>query len=265
VVRRYPARTEQVLLNRRGEPTVRSETINAKNNTWRILAIVGKDERTLVSSSSEFGDPPALLGLSADGRLIVPRIEGSDGASQLVAIDLKTGADTVFFSAGRFDVDGAVFDPNVHRVVGASWTDELETRQAFFDPDLQAAYDNVRAALPDGFARIVTWSRSRSRFLIHSEHAGYAGGAYFIFSPKTNALQLVGRLYPDVADRSTVQSISYPARDGVRVPAIITLPDQPASAKPPLVVLIHGGPAARDTAHFDWWARFLADRGYVVL
>jgi dipeptidyl aminopeptidase/acylaminoacyl peptidase len=33
----------------------------------------------------------------------------------------------------------------------------------------------------------------------------------------------------------------------------------------PLVVFPHGGPYARDTADFDWWAQFMATRGYAVL
>jgi dipeptidyl aminopeptidase/acylaminoacyl peptidase len=33
----------------------------------------------------------------------------------------------------------------------------------------------------------------------------------------------------------------------------------------PLVVLVHGGPTARDDFEFDWWASFLASRGYAVL
>jgi len=33
----------------------------------------------------------------------------------------------------------------------------------------------------------------------------------------------------------------------------------------PLVVFPHGGPYARDTDDFDWWAQFLATRGYAVL
>jgi dipeptidyl aminopeptidase/acylaminoacyl peptidase len=32
-----------------------------------------------------------------------------------------------------------------------------------------------------------------------------------------------------------------------------------------LVVLVHGGPAARDNPGFDWWAQAIASRGYAVL
>ena len=33
----------------------------------------------------------------------------------------------------------------------------------------------------------------------------------------------------------------------------------------PLIVLAHGGPAARDVLGFDWWAQAIASRGYAVL
>ncbi len=38
-----------------------------------------------------------------------------------------------------------------------------------------------------------------------------------------------------------------------------------AAAAPPLIVLPHGGPAARDEPGFDWWAQAMASRGYAVL
>jgi dipeptidyl aminopeptidase/acylaminoacyl peptidase len=63
-----------------------------------------------------------------------------------------------------------------------------------------------------------------------------------------------------------VRSIHYAARDGLDIPAYLTLP--PGVTDPsglPLVVLAHGGPASRDVAGFDWWAQALASRGYAVL
>ena len=53
-----------------------------------------------------------------------------------------------------------------------------------------------------------------------------------------------------------------PARDGRKIPVYLTKP--PDVEAPPLVMLPHGGPAARDSMEFDWWASFLASRGYAV-
>jgi dipeptidyl aminopeptidase/acylaminoacyl peptidase len=62
-----------------------------------------------------------------------------------------------------------------------------------------------------------------------------------------------------------VESITYKARDGTVIPAHLTLPPGAETRNLPLVVLPHRGPEARDYAEFDWWAQFLATRGYAVL
>ena len=50
----------------------------------------------------------------------------------------------------------------------------------------------------------------------------------------------------------------------MRVPAYLTLPPRREARNLPLIVLVHGGPASRDTLNFDYWAAFLASRGYAV-
>jgi dipeptidyl aminopeptidase/acylaminoacyl peptidase len=60
--------------------------------------------------------------------------------------------------------------------------------------------------------------------------------------------------------------VDYTARDGLKIPAYLTLPPGKTvnSGPMPLIAMPHGGPIARDTAEFDWWAQFLASRGYAV-
>lgn len=62
-----------------------------------------------------------------------------------------------------------------------------------------------------------------------------------------------------------VRQISYQAADGLEIPAYLTLPRGRAQTNLPLVVLPHGGPAAADSNHFDWWAQALAAQGYAVI
>ena len=60
-------------------------------------------------------------------------------------------------------------------------------------------------------------------------------------------------------------SIVYKARDGLEIPAILTLPPGKEPKNLPLIVLPHGGPQVRDHERWDWWSQFLADRGYAVI
>ena len=57
----------------------------------------------------------------------------------------------------------------------------------------------------------------------------------------------------------------YKARDGLDIPAYLTLPPNRAPKNLPTIIYPHGGPATRDQLTFDWIAAFLASRGYAVL
>ncbi len=56
--------------------------------------------------------------------------------------------------------------------------------------------------------------------------------------------------------------------DGLSIEAALVTPTAPATGKLPLVLLVHGGPAANFSAGYGWevaWAQMLASNGYQVL
>lgn len=64
--------------------------------------------------------------------------------------------------------------------------------------------------------------------------------------------------------------VNYPARDGLQIPSVLTLPpgyNKERDGRIPLVVLPHGGPWARDDMDFDssYWPQMFATRGFAVL
>jgi len=79
-------------------------------------------------------------------------------------------------------------------------------------------------------------------------------------------LQRVGSRFPGLAnaDLAKTEYLYYPARDGTQIPAFLTRPVN-ASGLPPLIVMPHGGPWARDSWGFDSWVQALAREGYAVL
>jgi dipeptidyl aminopeptidase/acylaminoacyl peptidase len=62
-----------------------------------------------------------------------------------------------------------------------------------------------------------------------------------------------------------VRTIRFKARDGLEIPAVLTLPAGKEARALPVVVMPHGGPFARDDEQWDFWAQFLAERGYAVI
>lgn len=91
-------------------------------------------------------------------------------------------------------------------------------------------------------------------------------GDYRIFDRKKIKLQTIISEYPEIKDIGEIKALNYKARDGLKIPAILTLPTNPEQRKNlPLIALPHGGPAAHDKLSFDWLAQFLSAKGYAVL
>jgi len=234
------------------------------SNHWSIYVYDGQTPRLLMEDVSNTGEPPAVAGLAGDGRLVLFDEDAAGEFYALYAVDRATGQREVLFQRQRTEVDGAILDPWTRRVVGASWT-EQEERQEFFDPDLRRLQERIQSLFAGGSALISSWSRDKRRVLLYGER-GLDGGAYYVYSAADDRVTRLSYLYPQVAQAQSGQrqAITYPARDGVRIPAYLTLPPGEARGLP-LVVLVHGGPSSRDTMAFDYWAAFLASRGYAVL
>jgi dipeptidyl aminopeptidase/acylaminoacyl peptidase len=64
---------------------------------------------------------------------------------------------------------------------------------------------------------------------------------------------------------SPVSTVEYKARDGTAIEAVLTMPRGRPTKGLPLIVMPHGGPGARDSEEFDWWAQYLAELGYAVI
>jgi dipeptidyl aminopeptidase/acylaminoacyl peptidase len=60
-----------------------------------------------------------------------------------------------------------------------------------------------------------------------------------------------------------MKTLRYPSKDNLQVPAYLTLPEG-ATGPVPTVVLVHGGPQARDHWAWDSEVQFLAAHGYAV-
>ena len=88
---------------------------------------------------------------------------------------------------------------------------------------------------------------------------------------KDNKLQLLAKAFPD-HDRAalgTARFVYYTARDGLNIPAYLTVPNEKLCGPGPYAAVVHphGGPWARDTMEFDGsgWVPMLVSQCRVVL
>ncbi|MEZ0243597.1 MAG: alpha/beta hydrolase family protein [Sphingomonas sp.] len=170
------------------------------------------------------------------------------------------------FACPTNDVTSLDFGETGHDLEAIRYIDDRE-RIHWVNPDMKEIQDGIDRAMPNRQNRIVTRSTDGVLMLIHSSTTRDAG-TYYVFDLATTKLNRLvkSNVKLPAAQLSTMESVHYTARDGLEIPAYLTLPNGREPKGLPLVIMAHGGPyGVRDTLGFDVQVQFLANRGYAVL
>lgn len=229
------------------------EVRDSADGDWRIVHRRNVNRDPAFHPLAFVPDAPAML-----------YVMGGDSAGHagLWAFDTARGA---------FDhlVDGGIDagkPPLVRgdRLVGYATVDGT---MKYLDPAWQHDAQAIARALPGRGITLIDRTPDGKRVLIEATERGAPAGWWMLDRGVTPAqLALVIQTYPEIAAAGVapVTRTSYTARDGLTIPARLTLP-RGAAGPLPFVVLPHGGPHACDDDGFDFVAQFLASRGYGVL
>ncbi len=159
-----------------------------------------------------------------------------------------------------------VWDEHRNAAAGVAFGAERPTIQ-WLDPEVGAAHGVLARAFKTQSVELEGWSKDRTRFLARASSPG-SPAVWYLYDRARKEVSPLGEEYPELkgVKFGPTRWITYKARDGLEIPAYVTLPpDAQPGAKLPLIVFPHGGPAARDTFDFDFMAQFFASRGYAVL
>lgn len=124
----------------------------------------------------------------------------------------------------------------------------------------------MQQAFPGLTVHIVSWDLAKDCVIVSAEGPRQPA-TYYLLDRTTHQTQTIASAYPTLqtGDLGEMKPYNYVARDGLPIPAYLTLPPGKAPRALPVVVMPHGGPDDRDEMGFDWMAQFLANRGYAVL
>ncbi|WP_420429925.1 alpha/beta hydrolase family protein [Kordiimonas sp.] len=189
------------------------------------------------------------------------------GTKGLYKLNLISGAiiETVFEDE-HYDIGGVLDHPETGKAAGYFYTSDV-SHVVYFDKTMHKVQGAINKALPDTTNHIYSKAKGAHTYLIFSD-SPTDPGVYYWLDFKTKEMKTLGSYMHgiDPAMSSPAMPATIPVRDGTSIPGYVTMPKGKETAKGlPAVVLVHGGPWARDTADWDWWAQFLASRGYVVL
>jgi dipeptidyl aminopeptidase/acylaminoacyl peptidase len=205
------------------------------------------------------------LAVADDGKsLLVASWRGRDKAA-IVRYDPETRTFGEIVAAHPQVDLTELLSSNEGLVVGVRY-DADQGGTAWFDETLASVQSAMDKALPGNVNRLSA-SRDRQRFIVTS-YSDVHPGAYYLFERKTGKLEWMADRSPwiDPKKMSPMQAVRYPARDGLEIPAYLTVPKGSSGKNLPMVVMVHGGPwVPGDSWGWHPEVQFLASRGYAVL
>jgi dipeptidyl aminopeptidase/acylaminoacyl peptidase len=234
---------------------------------WQILRVDDTTLTQVYECSNEESCGPVRFD-RANRRVYMLTNKGADvDLTRLVLFDPETQRVEPVESdpEGRVDFSGALFSDVTNELLATVYTGDrvrIYPKADRFARNLEV----LRAKLPEGELGFGSRTSDEKLWIVYVSRDVDPGSAY-LFNAESGDVQLLYRSRPKLPSENlaSMQAVRYEARDGLEVPAYLTLPKGVAPTNLPVVVNPHGGPWARDTWGYDAYAQFLANRGYVVL
>ena len=204
-----------------------------------------EDEGRILYFKSNKGNTGGLLGLH--------RFNLETGERKLVHVDPER----------EVDLDRAVFSERNGRLLATAYeTDRLEWYPQ--TSDMEDALEFLR----DRFGKVNLDLRSQSSkepLLLVRVSSDVDPGKTYLFNYESNNLTELFDYSISASDAfSEMTFFQYQSRDGMEIPAYLTVPKGKEASDLPVIALIHGGPWNRASWGFDARVQFLANRGYAV-
>jgi dipeptidyl aminopeptidase/acylaminoacyl peptidase len=220
---------------------------------WRTFARFEPDDGT-----------PDVAGFTPDGTGLLVVTSAGANAARLMRYDIASGASTELAGDPEYDVASVSFSPLTKAPIAASIVRE-RTTWAVLDPAYAGDFAAIAEQIP-GDAGIESIDRDDRVWLV-SSMVDAGSPSYWTYDRTTRRAAKLFATRPAL-ERYTLAPmtpIAYAARDGRTIHGYLTLPAGVPPKRLPAVLLVHGGPWARDLWGYNGTVQWLANRGYAVL
>ena len=207
---------------------------------------------------------------AANDALFILDSRGRDTAA-LTRVALGSGDVEVLAENDEADISGIFVDRRTLVPIAYN-VNHLKSQWLPVDDSTAADLEGLTAAL-GGSLSILAATDDMSKWIVH-EDAPERSGTYFIYDREDRSVTKMLEQYPDLANYTLapMQALTVKSRDGLDLPSYLTLPvgsDSDGDGRPdaamPMVLVVHGGPWARDEYGYHPWHQWLANRGYAVM
>jgi dipeptidyl aminopeptidase/acylaminoacyl peptidase len=244
---------------------VRAATVQNPDASTDVLVrdAAGASWRKLASFSADDGGA-GVWGFTTDGSGIYITTAAGANAARLFRYDLKTGARTDVIGDPQYDVAYVAFSPKTKAPIAAAIVRD-RSDITVLDPAYAADLAAIKAQVP-GDVAITSTDRDDRVWLVAST-IDNGGPTFWSYDRGAKKAAMLFAVRPALAQYTlaTMKPVTYAARDGMTIHGYLTTPPGVDAKNLPTVVLVHGGPWARDQWGYSSYPQWLANRGYAVL
>ena len=208
-------------------------------------------------------DATHILDFSDDGQTLYLFDARERDKAALVAIDMASRRVRVLAQDPDADVSRVLLHRITRRpLAGGAMVDRR--RWHAVDPSFAADLRTIRSSTR-GDLELTALSADARRVMVLVQHDA-ASPEWMLYDRSTRRISPLfkARRQLDRLPLRPLEPVSFPALDGLKIPGYLTLPTAGAR-NVPMVLVIHGGPYARDEWGFNPTHQWLANRGYAVL
>ena len=226
-----------------------------RNTTAAVHSFDGKGGRNFSVDGLIAGENPSFA----------VRKPAPHGTTGLYPWTPSGGFGAALFENQNYDLNDTLSGERTGRVIGVTYVDDTE-KVKYFDSNMQRVQTSLEKAFPGQAVQILSRDDADREYVIETEGPRNPP-VMSLYTPANHQVNIVQESYPALksSDLGEVKPYPYKGRDGLDIHAYLTLPPGRTPRNLPTVIFPHGGPEARDSMEFDWWAQFMASRGYAVL
>lgn len=269
IVERNPGNIAAWLTNDDGDVIGALQLEDGKRRVLHRPAGAG-DWNTLVEfEDSNGGFTPAWI--SDDGKRMLIRSNLSpDGTvrdkAAIYEYDfLNNQIGRLVFEHPEVDV-GGVMSSDVTDQPTAVYFNAAKPGYHFLDAEWKAIWDGIQAAFPGRMVSATSLTEDERKF-VFAVWDDRNPADYYLYDRDSNQMEELAEIYDWLPEDSLAQTepVTIESRDGLQLPAYLTLPPGSDGKNLPMVLNVHGGPWARDSWGFNPEVQLMANRGYAVL
>ncbi|MFZ2753222.1 MAG: S9 family peptidase [Lysobacteraceae bacterium] len=225
------------------------------------------DKWELMNDEGASGKVVFPLGFSVDNNLAYLVSQEKSGPEAVLEYDIATGISRVVARDALADPAGRINAIGKRHVIGVYYAGSTP-RYEYFAPDSPdaKAHRALQRAFPGQVIIAGSERTAKNEVLIYAS-GDREPGSYYAMNLDTRKVSpmMYAAEWLDPQRLGTMRDVVVEARDGRKIPALLTLPPGSDGKNLPLVVHPHGGPYLGDVWGYDTNVQVLAAHGYAVM